>query len=120
MEYIVFYSSLVLVIGLLAYLSYFALTVESDDPQLEITYKLKPQAESPYLYEILVKNISNATAEDVIIELVQEKDSHILEKAQLKIMFVSGESTDGGWVNFAKNPFLADTVYARVVSYKSL
>lgn len=119
LEYIVFYSSLALVLGLLAYLSYSVVTVKNTDPKLEITYKLKPQPKSPYLYQIFVKNASSNTAEDVIIELVQEESDKTIEKGELKIMFVSGKSSVDGWINFSKNPFLADTVYARVVSYKS-
>ncbi len=65
-----------------------------------------------------VKNNGQVTAEEVHIELVLEKDGQELELATIHLPYAPKESTREGWINFSKNPTEADTLYARVVSYK--
>lgn len=119
LEYVVFYLSLFLVVGLLGYLTYSAITEEASEPYLTVHYLLKPQENSPYLYELVIENNGTTTAEDVLIEMIQKNKEIELERSFLKVMFVSGNSKAKGWVNFTKDPADADSIFARIVSYKS-
>lgn len=119
LEYVVFYCSLALIITLLAYLVYGTVTIEESVPNLKVEYRAQPQHNSPYLFKIDINNSGSRTAEDVLVEMIQEIDGKEIEKSQLQMMFVPGNTNVDGWINFTKDPEKADTVYARIVSYKS-
>jgi uncharacterized protein (TIGR02588 family) len=83
-----------------------------------VTYENDASPNAPYRYHLSVKNNGQVTAEEVHIELVLEKDGQELELATIHLPYAPKESTREGWINFSKNPTEADTLYARVVSYK--
>lgn len=119
LEYIVFWTSLVLIASLLTYLTYTTIAVESSPPILQIEFQQQPTEVNPYLFRLLIFNQGIETAEEVEVELMLEKDGKIMESSKMKLDFVPGESRREVWMNFSKDPELADTIYARVVSYKS-
>lgn len=119
LEYLVFFCSVGLILALLTYLTYTTITESKTAPLLEVSFVPYPQGNLPYLQKVNVKNTGNVTAEDVIIEMVLQKDGEKIESSQVEIMFVSGQTSVEAWVNFTHDPESADTLFARIVSYKS-
>lgn len=118
LEWTVFGVSLVLVLSILAYLSYQAYMDEPSTPDLVVDYYHDPTASAPQRYRVVVYNKGGETAEEVQVELTIEREEKELESAQLNIAFAPKKSKREGWVNFKKEPTQADTLVARVVSYK--
>lgn len=118
LEWAVFFSSLLLIAGILGYLIYKTITYTPSSPDLVIEYKPDPSPHAPYRYHVSIKNLGKETAEEVHIELVLEKDGQSIELAAMEIPFSPKESSREGWVIFSKNPNLADTLYSRIISYK--
>lgn len=118
LEWMVFSLSLLLIVGILGYLIFQIMHYEPGSPDLVITYKSDPSPHAPYRYHLTISNEGQETAEEVHIKLILEKDGQELEQAEIDIPYAPINSTKEGWVNFSKNPHHADTLYARVVSYK--
>ena len=118
LEWTVFGISLVLVLTLLSYLTYQVLTEKPSSPDLQIEAVADPSEFSPYRYHVTVYNRGGTTAEEVLIELTLERGGSSIEKAELQLPFAPQESKREAWVAFSKNPSQADTLVARVVSYK--
>lgn len=118
LEWTVFTVSLLFVLSILGYLGYKTFTHRTTPPEIELTFKPSPSEATPYRYHVEVENTGGSTAEEVKIELVLEKGEEMIEKAELIISFVPQQSKREGWLNFSKNPKMADTVFSRVVSFK--
>ncbi|WP_242917580.1 hypothetical protein [Pontibacter liquoris] len=118
LEWVVFYVSLLLILIILGYLGYKAYIYKPSAPDLLVTYRHDPSKYAPYRYHIQVKNQGGETAEGVNVELVLEQAGEELEAAELQIPYSPRASLREGWVNFKTNPITADTIIARVMSYK--
>lgn len=118
LEWAVFSISLVLVLSVLGYLGYQAYTKKPSTPDLYVESWPDPSAHAPYRYRVLLRNSGGTTAEEVLLELALVKGNETLEKAELHIAFAPQESKREGWVIFSSDPKNADTLVARVVSYK--
>lgn len=110
--------SLALVLAILVYLSYVAITHKPSTPDLVVTHFHDPSANAPHRYRVVVENKGGETAEEVQVELTLESGGKEVESAELNIAFSPKESKREGWVNFKEDPASADTLVARVVSYK--
>lgn len=110
--------SLLLVLGILAYLSYQTYIDTPGSPDLAVRYFHDPSPNAPQRYRVEVHNQGDETAEEVQVELVLQRDGEKLEDAQLSIAFSPKESKREGWVNFSETPAATDTIVARVMSYK--
>ena len=118
LEWSVFAVSLLLVLGIVAYLSYQVYTDKPSTPDLVVEYFHDPSTNAPQRYRVVVHNLGGETAEEVQIELVVEKGGEEVENAELSIAFAPKASKREGWVNFKDDPKQGDTLVARVVSYK--
>ncbi|GGG13303.1 hypothetical protein [Pontibacter amylolyticus] len=118
LEWTVFGVSLVLVLAILVYLSYMAYTHKPSTPDLAVEYYSDPSANAPHRYRVVVENRGGETAEEVQVELTTERGGEEVERAELSIAFSPKDSKREGWVNFKEDPASADTLMARVVSYK--
>src|SRR5690554_1916976 len=118
LEWVVFSFSVILIMTILGYLIYKTVIHQPGSPDLGVSFVHDPSPQAPYRYFISVRNDGQETAEEVQIELVSEKDGAEVESAAMSIPYSPKKSTREGWVNFSKNPAFADTLYARVVSYK--
>lgn len=118
LEWTVFTVSLLLVLSILGYLGYKTFTHRTTPPEIEVTFQPDPSDAAPYRYHVEVKNTGGSTAEEVTVELIVEKEKEMVEKAELTIAFVPQQSKREGWLNFSKNPQIADTIFSRVISFK--
>lgn len=118
LEWTVFYIGLVIVVGILGYLTYLLVAFEPSPPDITLVYRHEPSSNAPYRFHIKLKNEGNETAEEVQIELVAMKNNEMAESALLDIPFLPRQSEREGWVILTQDPALADSLYARVISYK--
>jgi uncharacterized protein (TIGR02588 family) len=118
LEWSVFGISLLLVLGIVAYLGYQTYTDKPSTPDLVVEYFPDPSEHAPQRYRVVVHNRGGETAEQVQIELSIEKGGEETDHAELNIAFAPKASKREGWVNFKEDPTQADTLIARVVSYK--
>lgn len=117
-EWGVFVLGLILLLSILGYLGYKTFTYKATDPKMYLEYYHDPTEYEPHRFHIVIHNQGGETAEAVTVELALEKAGKELETADLQIPFCPKESSREGWVAFATNPAEADTIVARVVSYK--
>ncbi|MBF9254444.1 hypothetical protein I2I11_14160 [Pontibacter sp. 172403-2] len=118
LEWAVFGLSLLLVLTILVYLGYKTYTQKPATPDLYVEYQPDPSPHSPFRYHVSVHNTGGKTAEVVQVEMVLWQGGEEMEKAEMQIDFAPQKSKREGWVLFSKDPALADSVVARVVSYK--
>ncbi|WP_187264122.1 hypothetical protein [Pontibacter beigongshangensis] len=119
LEWLVFGLSLLLISSVFVYLGYKAYTAEPDpEPALEVRYLHDPSVSEPYRYHIKVENTGKETAEEVSIQVWTEKDGKEVESAELQLPFAPKESEREGWIILRQDPAEADTILARVKSYK--
>lgn len=117
LEWVVFGISLLLVTGLLIYLTIQAVTYESTPPDLSVTFIPDPSPNAPFQHVIKIKNDGHQTASEVLVEISIQNSGNKVETATLKIPFVPQQSEAEGWVSFSVDPELADSMTGRVVSY---
>lgn len=118
LEWTVFFCSILLVAGVLAYLIFKTYTYKNSIPEIHVELAPSPTITAPYLYHVLVKNKGGETAEEVKIELVMQRENVIIDKAELQLAFVPQKSQREGWLNLSQKVSDGDTVVARVVSFK--
>jgi uncharacterized protein (TIGR02588 family) len=118
LEWTVFTVSLLLVLSTVVYLIYQLYTEKEETPDIQTEYWADPSEHNPYRYRVVLYNRGGQTAESVTVELTVKQGNKNIEKAELQISFVPKESKREGWVNFSKDPTKADTLEARVLSYK--
>lgn len=118
LEWVVFGVSLLLVLGVLGYWTYQAFLTGPASPDLYVEKWPAPTEQNPYRYRVVIHNKGGHTAESAMVEVALKQNGQVTERAQLQISFVPEESKREGWVNFYTDPAKADTVVARVMSYK--
>ncbi len=118
LEWTVFACSILLVLGILAYLIFKSYNHKTSIPEIHVEFAQSPTATMPYLYHVTIKNNGGETAEEVKIELVIQRDSVIIDKAELQLSFVPQKSQREGWLNFSQKVNDGDIVTARVLSFK--
>ena len=118
LEWVVFTLSVFIVVGVLAYLGYKTYTHQTSPPDIQVQYSPNPTSEAPYRYHVIIQNTGGETAEEVIIELMLKENGEVVERSQVQLSFLPTLSKHESWVNFTKNPALADTVISRVISFK--
>ncbi|HEY4650782.1 MAG TPA: hypothetical protein VIG72_05175 [Pontibacter sp.] len=118
LEWLVFCISLLLVSGIFAYLVYQVIGYTSEEPDVFAEAHAAPSRLSPNRYRVTVYNKGGATAEEVIVDFTLFKAGEELERSEMQIPFSPVDSKREGWVIFSNNPAQADSLVARVVSYK--
>ena len=118
LEWLVFSVSLLLLLSIFGYLVYQAFNHAPTDPDIYAEATPDPSALAPNRYHVTVYNKGGTTAEDVLVEFVLYKNGEEAEKSELQIVFSPKDSKREGWVTFTSNPRAADSVTARIVSYK--
>lgn len=118
LEWVVFGVSVLLTITITGYLGYKVYAHHPTPPDIGVTFSPSPTATTPYRYHLTIENTGGETAEEVVVELALEQNGETIEKSQINLPFVPQSSKRESWANFTQNPALADTVLARVVSFR--
>lgn len=118
LEWLVFGVSLLLLAGVFGYLLYQVFNYKATDPEVYAEAEYDPSELAPNRYKVTVFNRGGTTAEQVIVDFTLYKTGEPLEESELQIAFSPKESKREGWVIFRNNPLQADSVIARIVSYK--
>ncbi len=118
LEWLVFSVSLLMLLTIVGYLVYQAVQYKPEAPEIYAEAVADPSELAPNRYKVTVSNQGGTTAEEVIVEFKLYKAGEELEASELQIAFAPKESQREGWVIFSNNPADADSVVARVVSYK--
>lgn len=119
LEWSVFVLGLIMIVGVLIYLSYKTYTHKPTPADIKVEFSLDPTPNAPYRYQLLVHNLGGATAENVLVELSLQKADSILEKSEITFQYVPNSSKREGWIIFSENPAHADSVVSKVVSFKA-
>jgi uncharacterized protein (TIGR02588 family) len=117
LEWTVFYTSLVLVLGVFGYLCYDWATAGRRAPVLEVTLgQPEPRGEG-HAVAVKVKNHGEQTAEGVRVEVVLTKSAGPQERGDFTLPFVPRGSEAEGWVHFKSNPG-EGRLEARILGYE--
>ena len=118
LEWIVFSISLLLTLGTFSYLGYKTYTHQPSSPDILVEYSPNPTDNAPYRYHLIIQNIGGETAEEVLIEMMLQENGKTIESSEVTLSFVPKKSKREGWITFTNDPALADTILAKVVSFK--
>ena len=117
LEWSVFTVSLLLVVTVVAYLAYDAISTNDAPPDLAVQLGTPEQHSGYFAVPITVTNAGDLTAEGVVVEVVVERGDEE-EQAQLEIAYVPRQSQREGWVTFEQDPQTADRMTARAIGYE--
>lgn len=118
LEWSVFAISLVIVVGMLAYLVHAAMTSQDRPPDLRVLVGTAlPGASNTYRLPLVVENLGDQTAEQVTVEVVVRESGRDVESAEMQIAFLPRQSKREGWVVLTRDPRCC-AIEARPVGYE--
>ncbi|HET8773079.1 MAG TPA: hypothetical protein VFP80_04790 [Thermoanaerobaculia bacterium] len=117
LEWSVFAASACVVVAALGYLAVSAVRARHTPPDLRVFAGAPGRHEGVHRIPLLVRNIGDATAESVRIEVVLRRGEEEVERAELDFAFVPRKSEREGWVTFREDP-RGCAVVTRAVSYE--
>lgn len=118
LEWLVFAVGLVLIVSLLTYLTYDAVTLGNDPPLIETRIGDVRTFNDSYLLPVTVQNLGDATAESVTVEVALMNGDTEIETAEMSIDFLPRKSTRSGWVTFETDPNSVDEIAPRILGYQ--
>ena len=116
LEWICFAVSLLLVIGLLAYLTYAAVTTPKSPALIELQLSPPEERGGKFFINVVAENRGNETAEGVHVEVVLKGDGKE-ERGMFVIDRLPRQGKRRGVVTFATDPRLARSLEARALGY---
>jgi uncharacterized protein (TIGR02588 family) len=116
LEWICFAVSLLLVISLLAYLAYDALSTGKSPPRIEFQLGPPQQREGKFLVNVIAENHGEQTAEGVHVEVLLKSDGKE-ERGRFVIDHLPKQGRRSGFVIFDNDPSQATTLQARALGY---
>jgi len=93
----------ILVLFTLGFLVYQLIYEEEKPPNIEVTLGEVLQKDGAYAIPIEARNLGTETAENLIIEILDEEGPEQKE-AQITFAYLPGKSSVKGWVIFTKKP----------------
>lgn len=118
LEWAVFGVGLVLILGLLGYLAYDALTLDGRPPVVDVQLGGSESRNGTYQVPVTLRNLGDETAEAVTVEVVLIQGDSEIETAELTIDFLPRSSTRSGWVTFLTDPRSVDEIEPRVLGFQ--
>jgi uncharacterized protein (TIGR02588 family) len=115
LEWAVFSIGLALVVSVLAYLTYDALTLGDTPPTMEVQVGQAVQQLEQVLVPITVTNRGEQPAEGVLVEVVRKADQ---QHAQFEIAFLPRGATGEGWAAFEASADTPGEYSARVIGFE--
>jgi uncharacterized protein (TIGR02588 family) len=118
LEWAVFGVGLVLILLLMAYLIYDAVTIGDDPPVIDVQLGTTESRNGSFLVPVTLHNLGEETAENVTIEVLLLAGGEEVESAEIAFDFVPRDSTRSGWVTFMTDPRSVDEMQPRVLGYQ--
>ncbi len=118
LEWSVFSFGLTLILALIAYLTFAAVTIGNDPPIVEVEVGAAQPRNGTYVVPVTLRNLGDRTAESVVVEVALVQGGTDIETAELTIDFLPRQSTRSGWVTFSTNPAAADSIEPHVFGYQ--
>lgn len=116
LEWLVFAGGLIIVAGVLGYLTFAALTLGNAPPEIKVALgKAQPEGEY-FRVPVTIHNKGDQTAESVQIEVVFNEGKPDEETAEFQAAFLPRHSQREGAVTFKTDP-RAGVLKARVLGY---
>lgn len=116
LEWSVFAISTLLVVAVLGYLAFAAVTMGDSPALLVAEVGEEVQQSQGFVVPVTITNRGDETAEDVQIEVTLSQNGSEIERSEFSIAFVPRRSSGDGWVMFRQNP--ADgQLSAKVLGY---
>ncbi|MCP9492936.1 MAG: hypothetical protein MSG64_00620 [Pyrinomonadaceae bacterium MAG19_C2-C3] len=104
LEWIVFAVSLVLVMGVIGYLSYDAATLGNRPPDIQVLLGVSESRTQGFAIPVTVRNTGEETAEGVRVEVELKLDGADAETGELEFPFVPRGGQREGFVAFKHDP----------------
>lgn len=118
LEWSVFSVGLMLILLLVAYLAYEAITIGTEPPIIDVQLGAAETRSGLYVIPVTLRNNGDRTAEDVMIEVTLLNGGEEVETAELSIAFLPRQSTRNGWVTFTTDPATAARIESHVLGYQ--
>ena len=116
LEWICFATSLLLVISLLAYLLYAAVTGANSPALIELQLSPPQERGGKFSINVVAENRGEQTAEGVYVEVLLKRDGKE-ERGMFVIDRLPRQGKRRGVVTFETDPRLANSVEARALGY---
>lgn len=118
LEWCVFAAGLLLVLALVAYLTYDIATARSGPPNVQVELGRSFPQSAGYAVPVTVTNRGHETAEQVHIEVQLTRPDGQTEKGELMLQFLPRGATRHGTVTFTVDPRRAGSLTSRVLGYE--
>jgi uncharacterized protein (TIGR02588 family) len=115
LEWTIFAAGLTLVVGVLAFLIYDAMTLGDTPPAMQLQVGAPAQQAGHFVVPVAVTNNGDQTAEGVLVEVTLEYGTE-QEQAQFEVAFLPRGATGEGWAAFETDPSTGQ-LKARVIGY---
>ena len=118
LEWVVLGISSVLVLSIIGFLVYSALTVRDTPPEIVVSAG-QPVSQADYVVvPLVIGNEGFQTAKDLRIEVIAGS-SRRSQRALLEFPYVPGQSTVKGWATFTQDPGNPDDLLIRILGYSA-
>lgn len=104
LEWVVFAVSLILVMGVIGYLSYDAATLGNNQPDIQVSLGASEQRTQGFVIPVTIRNTGDETAEGVRVEVQLKLNGADAETGELEFPFVPRGGQREGYVAFNRDP----------------
>ena len=118
LEWSVFGISLVIILALVGYLAYDAVTMGNAPPIVDVKLGEPQPRDGSYVMSVTLRNLGDETAENVTVEVTLAEGGQDTESAEITIDFLPRQSTRVGWVTFTTDPSTVDKIQPHVLGYQ--
>jgi len=118
MEWIIFFAGLILLAGIITYLSYQWIRFSEGAPVLEFSVEAVPEMYDPGRHQLQVYNKGGQTVKEVEIEASLWREQQLLNKVYIRLDLLPRHSARTAWFSFQQQPLSSDSVGIHALSYQ--
>ena len=112
----VFCLGVLLILGIIGYLSYQAVKIGEKPPQPEVTAVYQPELPD-YTYRVKVRNKGEETATNMTLKMTLYQDGKIKESGTFSISYLPIQSEQTGWMVFKTARKPADSLVVSSITF---
>lgn len=118
LEWVVFFAGLILLAGLLVYLSYQWIRFSETAPLLTFEVKAVPEAFDPGRYQLHIYNEGGKTVKEIQIEAALWRQQRLIEKTCIRLDLLPRHSVRTAWFSFREPLLSNDSIGFHPLSYQ--